>query len=159
TLTADLNIRKSNNPGNGNYETQFYDSQGNITDEYLKQTNNTSGSSTYFEGQLDYANPITEVSKLEAGLKTSIRSSNSIYNVYDVESGESIFNELLSSDYNFDEDIYAGYVQFSSQFSKFGYQVGLRAEQYMYDGAIPSQKLTFKPESDKLGLYPSVYLT
>lgn len=159
TLTADLSLRKSNNPGHGNYETQFYDSEGNAMNEYLKQTNKTSGSSTYFEGQVDYTNPISEISKLEAGLKTSIRSSNSIYNVFDIESGKSLFNDLLSSDYTFDEDIYAAYAQFSSQFSKFGYQLGLRAEQYVYDGAIPSQDLTFKPESDKLGLYPSMYLT
>lgn len=158
-LTADLSLRKSTNGGNGNYITQFFDDKGSSMAENMKQTNNTSGSSTYFEGGVDYVNPISEISKLEAGLKTSIRSSNSTYDVFDIESAKPIFNDFLSSDYTFDEDIYAGYVQFSSQFSKFGYQVGLRAEQYRYDGSIPSQNLSFKPENDKLGLYPSVYLT
>lgn len=160
TLTADLNLRKSVTPPKaGYYETRFFDSEGNPMDEYQKQTNYTDGNSTFFTGQIDYVNPLSEISKLEAGLKTSVRNMSSIYNVFDVESGHDILNALLSSDYTFDEDIYAGYIQFSSQFSRFGYQAGLRAEQYMYDGAIPSQNLTFKPESDKLGLYPSLYLT
>lgn len=159
TLTAAMDYHQSTNGGDGNYNTQFYDKTGDPMQNFLKQTNNSDGKSTYFEGQVDYVNPLTEKSKLEAGLKTSIRSSSSTYDVFDVETTTPIFNDLLSNDYTFDEDIYAGYVQFSSQLNKFGYQVGLRAEQYQYDGAIPSKSLSFKPQSDKLGLYPSVFLT
>jgi len=159
-LTADLNIRKSDNGGHGNYNTQFYDNTGKPMNELASQKNNTDGSSTYFDGQVDYENPLTKNSKIAAGLKTTIRNDNSTYDVFDLDQGGKFnFNDYLSSDYKYDEKIYAGYVQFSSQIDKFGYQLGLRAEQYQYDGTIPSEGLKFTPQKDKLGLYPSVYLT
>lgn len=159
-LTADLNLRRSDNGGNGNYNTQFYDNTGKPMNELASQKNNTDGSSTYFDGQVDYENPLTAHSKIAAGLKTKIRNSNSTYDVFDLDpSGGFDFNDYLSSDYTYHEKIYAGYLQFSSEINKFGYQLGLRAEQYQYDGSIPSQGLSFTPQKDKLGLYPSVYLT
>jgi outer membrane receptor protein involved in Fe transport len=159
-LTADMNLRRSNNGGNGNYNTQFYDKTGNPMNELATQKNNTDGSSTYFVGQVDYESPLSKNSKLGAGIKTTIRNSNSTYDVFDLDNGGVYdFNDYLSSDYTYDEDIYAGYVQFSSQINKFGYQLGLRAEQYQYSGSIPSQNLKFDPQKDKLGLYPSVFLT
>src|SRR5699024_981088 len=48
--------------------------------------------------------------------------------------------------------------QFSQECEKFNYQLGLRAEQYSYSGAIPSEHETFAPSKDELGLYPSLYL-
>jgi outer membrane receptor protein involved in Fe transport len=158
-LTADLNLRKSTNPAHGNYTSQSYDNTGKPMADPAVQKNNTSGSSTYFTGQVDYVNPLTAQAKLEAGLKTSVRNSNSVYDVYNLQSAGYVFNDHLSSDYDFNEDIYAGYVQFSDQLNKFGYQAGLRAEQYSYSGSIPSQDLDFKPQRDKLGLYPSLFLT
>lgn len=159
-LTADMNLRKSDNGGHGNYNTQFYDKTGNPMNELATQKNNTDGNSTYFVGQVDYENPLTENSKIAAGVKTTVRNSNSTYDVFDLNPGGNYdFNNYLSSDYAYDEKIYAGYVQFSSQLNKFGYQLGLRAEQYQYSGSIPSQNLKFDPQKDKLGLYPSVYLT
>jgi outer membrane receptor protein involved in Fe transport len=159
-ITADLNYNRSKNGGDGNYQTLFFDNTGKPMEGQFSQTNNTNGSSSYFTGQLDYENPLSAKSRLEAGLKTSIRNSNSVYDVFDVDPDQkSIFNPYLSSDYNYDESIYAGYVQFSSQLDKFSYQLGLRGEQYEYDGSIPSKGLHFKPQKDKLGLYPSAYLT
>lgn len=160
-ITADFNLNSSDHGGAGNYSTRFFDETGKPMDRSDKQTNNTDGTSTHFTGQVDYENPLNDKSKLEAGLKTSIRNSSSTYDVYDVdpETKASTFNSLLSSDYTFDESIYAAYLQFSSSLNKFGYQLGLRAEQYGYTGSIPSQHLQFKPQKDKLGLYPSVYLT
>lgn len=160
-LTADLNLRKSINDGSGNYRTQFYDETGKPMEELASQKNNTDGNSTYFEGQVDYENPLTKSTKIAAGLKTTIRHSNSTYDVFDLDqaTNDYSFNDYLSSDYTFDENIYAGYLQFSSQLEKFGYQLGLRAEQYQYDGSIPSEGLKFNPQKDKLGLYPSIYLT
>lgn len=160
-LTADFTVRKSDNGGNGRYETQFYDNTGKPMFGSVSQKNNTDGSNTFYSGQIDYVNPLTEKAKLEAGLKGTVRNFNSVYDVFDLDlnNDDYIFNGYLSSDYKFDENIYAGYVQFSNQLERFGYQLGLRAEQYGYDGAIPSKDLTFSPEKDKLGLYPSAFLT
>jgi outer membrane receptor protein involved in Fe transport len=159
-ITADLNLRKSDNGGNGNYQTQFYDNTGKTMEGVSSQKNDRDGSDTYFVGQVDYENPLTDKAKLAAGLKATVRQSNSVYNVFDLEPDEEyVFNDYLSSDYTYDENIYAGYLQYSNEINKFGYQLGLRAEQYSYSGSIPSEHMDFKPQKDKLGLYPSVYLT
>ena len=158
-LTADFNLQTFTNGGSGNFNTQFFDKNGTPMPGSVVQTNNSNGKSSYFTGQVDYVNPITEKSKLEAGLKTSLRNYSSTYNVYDLDSTGYVFNNYLSSDYTFDENIYAAYLQFSSQWDKLSYQLGLRGEDYVYDGTIPSQSLKFKPVSDKPGLYPSAYLT
>ncbi|HUZ61472.1 MAG TPA: TonB-dependent receptor [Hanamia sp.] len=158
-LTADFNLQTFTNGGNGNFLTQFFDKTGNPIPGNLVQTNNSNGKSSHFSGQVDYVNPLTDKSKLEAGLKTTMRNYSSTYDVYDVDSTGSFFNNYLSSDYTFDENIYAAYLQFSSQWDKLSYQLGLRSEDYVYSGAIPSQSLKFKPVSDKPGLYPSAYLT
>ena len=159
-ITADLNLRKSDNSGTGNYQTQFYDNTGKTMEGVSSQKNNRDGSDTYFVGQVDYENPLTETSKLAAGLKATVRQSNSVYDVFDLEPDDDyVFNDYLSSDYTYDENIYAGYVQYSNEIHKFGYQLGLRAERYSYSGSIPSEHLDFEPQTDKLGLYPSVFLT
>ncbi|MEO7121332.1 MAG: outer membrane beta-barrel family protein, partial [Ginsengibacter sp.] len=158
-LTSYFNLQTSKNGGSGNYLTQFFDKSGNVMPGNAVQINNSNGKSSYFTGQADYVNPLSDKSKLEAGLKTTMRSYNSTYNVYDQDSSGYVFNNYLSSDYTFNENVYAAYVQFSSQWNKLSYQLGLRGEDYVYDGSIPSQSLKFKPVSDKPGLYPSAYFT
>src|SRR6185312_12734518 len=158
-LTADFNLQTFTNGGNGNFHTQFFDKNGNPMPGSIVQANNSNGKSSYFTGQVDYVNPLTEKSKLAAGLKTTARHYSSTYDVYDLDSTGYVFNNYLSSDYTFNENIYAAYLQFSSQWDKLSYQLGLRGEDYVYDGSIPSQSLKFKPVSDKPGLYPSAYLT
>ena len=162
-LTGNINVSKSKNGGDGLYKTDFYDADDKLEDYQLNQQNRQDGDGTRFSAQADYVNPLTKTLKLEAGLKYDSRSSNSIYDVYDLveKNGgyDTVFNDLLSSDYNYDEKIYAAYAQFSQQFEKFGYQLGLRAEQYSYSGSIPSEGTTFSPTKDELGLFPSAYLT
>ncbi|HEY5463847.1 MAG TPA: TonB-dependent receptor [Hanamia sp.] len=160
TLTADFNLQTFTNGGNGNFVTSFFNKNGTLMPgESATQINNSNGKSSYFTGQADYVNPLSDKSKLEAGLKTTMRDYNSTYNVYDLDSTGYVYNNYLSSDYTFNENIYAAYVQFSSQWDKLSYQLGLRGEDYVYDGTIPSKSLNFKPVSDKPGLYPSAYFT
>src|SRR5699024_2518354 len=136
-LTGNLHISKSDNGGDGVDNTHYYNSEGKLRDYQHNQLNNSDGDGLRLSGQVDYENPISESMKFEAGLKYSKRSSNSIYNVYNGEAPDTTFNELLSSDYKYDEEIYAAYFQFSQEFEKFNYQLGLRTEQYTYSGAIP----------------------
>ncbi|TAN02145.1 MAG: TonB-dependent receptor, partial [Chitinophagaceae bacterium] len=161
TLTADVSLRQYRTPPtSGSTQTQYFDNTGKPIQGNIVQKNLNVGNGNYFAGQIDYVNPLTDKSKLEAGLKATINNSYSTYDLYNLnDSGEYIYNPLLSSDFDFHEGIYAGYVQYSDQINKFSYQLGLRAEDYIYSGSIPGQDLTFKPTSDKLGLYPSAFLT
>ncbi len=160
-LTADVSLRRYNSPpAIGSTSTQYFDPDGNAISDPIVQKTIQSGPGNYFSGQLDYVNPLTDKSKLEAGLKASVNNSSSTYDLYDLNKGGKYEkNNLLSTDFKYNESIYAGYVQYSNEINKFGYQVGLRAEDYIYSGSIPSEGLDFNPQNDKIGLYPSVYLT
>ncbi len=159
TLTADADLRTFSNGGNGDYHTQFYDNTGMPMYDPCVQTNTINGSTNYLVSQVDYADPLTAQSKLEAGLESTYRNYTSSYNIFDVDSGNHIFNDLLSTDYTFHEGIYAGYIQYADQINKFGYQLGLRAEEYRYSGSVPAKGATFSQENAKPELYPSVFLS
>src|SRR5690606_7052436 len=95
------------------------------------------------------------------GLKTTLRNYSSIYDVFDQDTatGQYVFNDMLSNDYKYKEQIYAGYVNYAGTVGQWGYQGGLRVEQYVYSGQIPSEGKEFKPTKARPGLFPSVYLS
>lgn len=161
TLTADVRVSKFNSPPTtSTVQTQYFDNTGKPMPGNIEQKIINAGPGRNFTGQLDYVNPLTDKSKLEAGLRASLRNSSSTNDMYNLDgSGNYVYDSLLSTDFNYKESIYAAYAQYSDQLGKFGYQLGLRAEDYTYSGSIPSKGLSFKPESDKLGLYPTVFLT
>ncbi|MCL6524810.1 MAG: TonB-dependent receptor [Thermoflavifilum sp.] len=156
TFSAFFNYHVFHNDGSGNNFTNFYDSAGDFQSSG-EQRNNTNGKSTFVVSQADYANPIGEHGKLEAGLKSTIRNFSSVYNVYDIINNFPKFNDSLSNDYKYLESVSAAYVSFSNQVNQFGYQIGLRAEQSHYKGTLTSRDVSYT--NDYLSLFPSIYLT
>ncbi|HEU4552339.1 MAG TPA: outer membrane beta-barrel family protein [Chitinophaga sp.] len=159
--TADFTYNTSKNNRNGDFNTQPLTPAGDPTGKAALQTNHSDGKTTYIVMQTDYTDPIGKTGKLELGLKGTIRNYNSIYNVYDQDTttGQYIYNNLLSNDYKYKEQIYAGYVNYSGTAGNFGYQGGLRVEQYIYSGEIPSESLKYKPTKARPGFFPSIYLS
>lgn len=154
--TADFNYNRSNNNRNGSFLTEPV---SNASPTY--QTNNSDGLTTFITIQTDYTDPIGKNGKLETGLKTTLRNYSSLYNVYDQDTvtGDYHFNNLLSNDYKYKEQIYAGYINYAGTIGTFGYQGGLRVEQYVYSGEIPSEGMKFKPTKATPGFFPSLYLS
>lgn len=159
--TADFNYNRSSNDRNGSFLSQPVDINNMPLAQSSYQTNNSDGHTTFLVMQTDYTDPIGKNGKLEAGLKTTLRNYSSVYNVYDEDTttGEFHFNNLLSNDYKYKEQIYAGYLNYAGTRGNFGYQAGLRVEQYVYSGEIPSEGMKFKPTKATPGFFPSVYLS
>ncbi|SEW38507.1 outer membrane beta-barrel family protein [Chitinophaga arvensicola] len=157
--TADVNYNKSNNSRNGDYITQAQNALGQPLGQSLLQNNTTSGKTTFVTFQTDYTNPIGKNGKLEVGAKATLRDYTSLYNVYDKDtiSGAFVNNPLLSNNYKYNEEIYAGYANFANTIGNFGYQAGLRVEQYVYAGENGGTK--YKPTKAVPGLYPSLFLS
>lgn len=157
--TADINYNKSRNNRNGDYITQAQNPMGIPLGQSLLQNNTTSGKTTFMTFQTDYTNPIGKNGKLEVGAKATLRNYTSLYNVYDRDttSGEYIPNALLSNNYKYNEEVYAGYANFANTIGNFGYQAGLRVEQYVYAGENEGTK--YKPTKAVPGLYPSLFLS
>jgi outer membrane receptor protein involved in Fe transport len=159
--TADFNYNRSTNDRNGSFLTEPLANGNGPASPSSYQTNTSDGKTTFITIQTDYTDPIGKNGKLEVGLKTTLRNYSSIYDVFDQDAatGEFHFNELLSNDYKYRENIYAGYVNYAGTLGNFGYQGGLRVEQYEYSGEIPSEGMKFKPTRARPGFFPSVYLS
>lgn len=159
--TADFNYNRSKNGRNGGFTTQQQSAAGAPVGSPLVQTNTTSGKTTFITMQTDFVNPIGEKGKFEAGAKVTVRDYTSIYDVFDKDNntGENVFNPMLSNDYKYNEQLYAGYANYAGAIKNFGYQAGLRVEQYVYAGEIPSENQKFEPTKAKPGFFPSVYLS
>lgn len=96
--------------------------------DLLQRSNNDEGERLYLL-QSDYTWPLDKKTKLELGVRASIRE---IQNDYLVEefTDNSIWVSLpgLSNNFTYNEQIYATYLTFGKEINKFSYQVGLRAE-------------------------------
>lgn len=159
--TADLSYNKSIFKRNGTFTSQPLNSEGQPVGKPVLQGNNGDGPTTFVTIQTDYTDPIGKNGKLEVGAKATLRDFSSTYNVFDQDTatGQYHFNDGLSNDYKYKEQIYAGYANFANTIGSFGYQAGLRIEQYIYAGKIPSEGKEFKPTKASPGLFPSVFLS
>ena len=114
---------------------------------------------------VDYVNPLTENSKLEAGLEARLFSSDIEY----MSTGQSFTEDgsivpTPSTDFTYDRDIYSAYLTYGRNYDKWSYQVGLRAETVTVDNnalqlnADGTQE-SFTFENDYFQIYPSAFLT
>ena len=162
-LTGDLNFNSSTNENNGLYNIQLFQPGTGVAKggQYLRRTDGE-GANKFFTGQLDYANPISDKIKLEMGVRAAIRNNTNKANnyIFDTLSNTYKYNESLSSDYKFDDRVYAGYFTFSQKIKTLSYQAGLRVESSNYTGTkfLTGKDSTFKT-SYPLSLFPSLFIT
>ena len=138
---------------------------------------------------LDYVNPLSDKSKIEAGLQARLFNSDIertsgqfVVNPFDLE-GSQILSP--STDFDYSRDIYSAYVTYSKGWEKFSVQVGVRAEsvdviadteEIFEDGVVGSDlsnidtdpnvnvtvdgnKVLRNFENDYIELYPSAFFT
>ncbi len=150
---SDLTFRGSFSRTKGERPGEYYE------DGVLVQKSQGGGYPTNYSFQSDYSNKINGVGVAEAGLKYFSRGNTFRTETYqyDILSQSWVYNPFLSSDLTHDEDILAGYLNFSSVSNKkFSYKLGLRAE---YSTSF--FKIIENPEeiyTSKLFLAPSVLL-
>jgi outer membrane receptor protein involved in Fe transport len=170
--TADANYTHGETNSVNQTNSYLYDNPDGPLSGIYKQQTNSSAKNEYITAQTDFTNPFTEKSKLEAGGRVAIRNIGNLNNFYTIDStGNLIYQPLLSSNYNYHDQVLAGYVQYSNTVGKFGFQLGLRAENSSYRGTNSfAEKDPLNPGNlkDTLGsfsnsypisLFPSVFLT
>ena len=101
-----------------------------------------------FTGNIDYVNPLSEVSKLEIGAEIRLLDTD---NEYDTTNPD-----FMDSDYQYNRDIYSFYSTFGQNFEKWSYQLGARLEQFTVDAIYNGEKVY---EDEYFSLYPSGFLT
>src|SRR5262249_40824497 len=89
-----------------------------------------------FTFKSDYAQPLKNNSKLEAGVKFSYvkTNNNAQYTIFDSTTNKWINDITRSNHFIYKENIDAAYVNLQKQIKKFNVQLGLRVEQTISEG-------------------------
>lgn len=163
-ISADFNYNSSSNENNANIGTQTYNSNGTTKGQALLQKTLGSGATKNYILQADYENPLSDDSKLEAGVRTAIRDFNNMSDQYRYDYNSSSYNLVpgISNKYKFYDQVSAAYATYSFKVKKWSYQLGFRAESSNYTGTLLNAKgqdsATFKVKYP-LSLFPSAFIT
>jgi outer membrane receptor protein involved in Fe transport len=163
-LTADFTYNYAPDKDGSTYDLQYFSmdhSEQNSPNQPQSRFANGKGNTTFITGQIDYVNPFSENSKLEAGLRSTNRTFNNtqITKGKDFASGEYVIDSALSTDYHYTEFVNAAYASYSGSHGNFGYQAGLRAEQSFYKGDMKSAISSSYDITYPISLFPSVFLS
>ncbi|RXK86114.1 outer membrane beta-barrel family protein [Filimonas effusa] len=161
-ITADVNYNSSTNGNNAvlNTYTYFPGSSTQVKQPALQNTYGD-GYNRFWTVQADYENPITENSKLEAGVRAAIRNfgSNNQQYRFDTTAGDYVFNALASNRYTFNDQVYAAYLTYSFKLgTRWNYQLGIRAESSNYTGKLLDRDTSFKVDFP-VNLFPTAFVT
>ena len=87
-----------------------------------------------YSAKLDYTQPLKKGAKMEAGLKTSIVNTTNVAGYTNLIDGSWTPDYDKSNNFDYKENILAGYLNYNRQIKKFGIQAGLRYEHTSYEG-------------------------
>lgn len=164
-LLANISYSNHNRGGNNNYlQTD------SITKAVSNITQVTDSKNTELEFKLDYTNKLTDDSKLEAGWQSDV--SNRLSATSGVQN-PTLANGLSSpidipsyyDNFNYNEQIHAGYLTYGNRFNKLSFQLGLRAEYFTNVStittrtALKSDSIQQVPRKNLFHVFPSFYLT
>ncbi len=168
-LTIDANHNYSESQTQYQFNSYDKDNNGNEMPFSPILQKNTGGSkSNQYILQMDYADPISEKSKIEFGMRAFYKNSLSFNNTsnYSYSSDSYQKDTILSNRYIIDDMVNAAYINYMSKTVwDIGYQAGLRFEQTYYKGTITDKNKSFEynyPGSLstlKNCLFPAIYLT
>lgn len=142
-----------------------------VMNDVLASSNNsnisqsTDGENKELEFKVDYTNKLTENSKLEAGWQSNV--SNRLSTSTGINNVGNITIPSYYDNFDYNEQIHAGYLTYGNRIDKFSYQLGLRAE-YMEKKSTNTTKAITNtgvdtaqaiPSKTLFHLFPSVYLS
>jgi hypothetical protein len=155
TFTFDADYSKWYGKGTQDIANRFYkgNETGEVADPLLLRMDNTRNINiSAFKA--DYSQPLSEKSKIEAGLKSSfVRTNNELY-AETPRDGVWQKDELRSNDFVYAENIHAGYFTYSTSVKKFNFSGGLRGEYTYFDGYSPT--MNQRNEREYMSLFPSL---
>lgn len=102
--------------------------------------------------QSDFVLPLKNDAKIEMGVRADLRAIRSDYTA----SRDGILLDEYDNKLFYDENIYAGYLQYSSKIKKLNYLAGLRTE--LSDIHIADRKATIDKQKNYINLFPSLHL-
>ncbi len=127
-FTADFRFQENSEIENSEL-FQTYTFNPNDLDDLNQRSNNDEGERMYIF-QADYSKPFSKESKLEIGLRGSLRQIRNDFLVEEYIGQNDGWWTLpgFSNDFIYDENIFATYLIYGNKIDRFSYQIGLRGE-------------------------------
>ncbi len=126
TISAVANYIYYNNKQDQSVRTDYF-----LPDNEFLRTNSFSThsaqKSNIFTGQTDLSTALWG-GTFEAGLKFANTDTDSKLDFFDTENNINIFNDVLSDDFNYKENIFAEYINYGKEWGKWNVNLGLRGE-------------------------------
>lgn len=126
--------------------------------------NDGSNNNNQWTAKADYVKPLSENSKIEAGVRSYVNNYKSVFGSFSLQNG--VFSKLpLSNNYKYEEQVHAAYFTFTNKIGNFGYQLGLRGEYSRFDGVLIDSAKRFgyvypaKLKNLWDALFPSIFLS
>lgn len=155
-INADMDYSRYNGYQNSEYYNNYLNAAGQPSKAPYIFRNAIPSVVKIWAAKVDYTYPINKKTKLEAGLKSSVVSTDNI-STFDNFLNNSWQSDLTRNDhFIYDENINAGYLNLNREFKSTTVQLGLRAEQTNSKGnSIPTHQVS---DRHYINLFPSVFV-
>ncbi|MBX2844566.1 MAG: TonB-dependent receptor [Saprospiraceae bacterium] len=131
---------------------------GNGIEAAPQQRSNNEESQDEYLIQFDWINPFSKTKQFELGARSTFRDITNQFLVEQLNTAGTFEPfQNLSNDFDYNEDIAAGYAQFANEKGKWSYQLGVRGE---YTN-VTTLLITTEEENqrDYFNFFPSAFLT
>lgn len=154
-VTIDVDYGSYNTNSLSMNATSYYQLDGTkLQDDYVLNGDQV-GKLNFKTAKADFVNPLGRGAKLEAGIKTSFVSADNDAKFFDVSNGTPVNDINKTNHFNYKENNNAAYVNFSKEFTRFNFQVGLRGEQTNIETKQHIGNVKF--DSSYFQLFPSAF--
>lgn len=155
-LSFDLDYARYGNETDQHFVTDYRDSRGLLLNTDILK-GDIEGFLDIQSAKADYVHPLGQKTKAEAGVKSSVVSTDNDLQYFNIINNTAVFDSSQSNRFQYKERINAAYVNFSHSFRGIQMQLGLRAEQTVADGLQVTTDSAF--QRNYWQLFPSVFVT
>lgn len=162
--TADVTYNKGSGFNRALITNYYYNPDGSSSGPENKVRNNGDNNNEQLTLQTDFVDPLSEDSKIEAGLRMFRQNNANVYNAYSLNNATEL-KLPLSTNVRYNETVSAAYVTYSNKWKGIKFQAGLRGEYSKFNGELvdSAQNFGYRLPLDIGdvfdGLFPSLYLT
>ncbi len=155
-LTIDADYSHNTSRDHATYDNYFLNNDGTALKAAYLNRNTTPSVINIKSIKADYVYPVSNTSKVEAGLKSSIVRTDNDLQFEEFDNGTWKNNGNRSNHFIYDETIHAAYINANKQFRKTSVQIGLRAEKTISKGnSVTENKMVKRSYFD---LFPSIFI-
>jgi iron complex outermembrane receptor protein len=157
TLSADLNYTTYNRSSSEYITNDFFDASGNVYRTPQLLQNLSPSNIKIWLSKVDFTDPLSKTSKLEAGIQYSNVTSNNDLEFGPKVNGQYQSDPRFSNRFVYTENVNAAYVNYESKFHRFDLTASVRAEQTIAKGnSVTTGQVV---NSNYLDLFPRALLT